>query len=137
MDQGSLVSEEIDAGEQLVRAFDKYLPVKAAFWLKTSDDPHRYLYIASEQIDDNNFDLAYREVIRLTHKFRNPDLDPFRVKVINAGTPLAQAAVEILERFPDSVGTRSGGGYFGGLVADDVYIYPAQRRRKTARGRRR
>ena len=38
MDQGQLVSEEIDAGAELVRRLDRYVPVKAAFWVKDSEE---------------------------------------------------------------------------------------------------
>jgi len=79
MDTWSLVSEEIDAGAELAREFDKFKPVSAAFWLKASDDDQRYLYVASEEIDDTNFDLAYGEVLRLAAKMHSIYLDPFRV----------------------------------------------------------
>ena len=65
MDQGPLVTAQIDAGAELCGEFDKYEPVKIAFWLKASDEEQRYFYIASERIDDTNFDLAYGEVLRL------------------------------------------------------------------------
>jgi hypothetical protein len=47
MDQGPLVKEEIEAGATLAREFDRYAPVKAAFWLKESDNPYRYLYLGA------------------------------------------------------------------------------------------
>jgi hypothetical protein len=125
MDQGPLVMEEIDAGAELAREFDKYEPVKAVFWLKASDEAHRYLYIASERITDTNFDVAYGEVLRLVDKMQSPYLDPFRVKLINTGDPLAKAAMEINARFPGRFATRFGGKAFGGLSVDDVYIYPS------------
>lgn len=125
MDQGPLVTEEITAGADLVREFGKYQPVAAAFWLKVSDEEFRYLYIASEQIDDTNFDLAYGEVFRISQELRSPYLDPFRVKVVNADDPLAKAALKNQSRFPGRVGTRLGGQSFGGLSVDDVYIYPS------------
>ena len=118
-----MVIEETDAGAELVREFDKYQPVKAAFWVKASDEEQRYLYIASESIDDTNFDMAYREVLRLTGELDSPYLDPFRVKVIGATDPLARAAVEIHRRFPGSTPIRFGGRSFGGISIDDVYIY--------------
>jgi len=124
MDQGPLVIEEIDAGAEFAREFDKYEHVKAAFWIKASDDKNRYLYIASDKIDDTNFDLAYREVLRLADKLRSPYLDPFRVKVINAEAPLAKAAVEIHHRFPGHMATRFGEKSFGGIRVEDAYIYP-------------
>ncbi len=123
MDQGPLVREEIDAGGELTREFDKYAPVMVAFWLKASDDEYRYLFIASDQINDTNFDLAYREVLRLTSKMNSLYLDPFRVKVIGADDPLAKAAVDIHQRFPGIFPTRFGGKMFGGISVDDVFIY--------------
>jgi len=125
MDTWSLVSEEIDAGAELAREFDKFKPVSAAFWLKASDDDQRYLYVASEEIDDTNFDLAYGEVLRLAAKMHSIYLDPFRVKVISADDPLAQAAMEIHNRFPGRMATRFGGKMFGGVSVDDVFIYPS------------
>ncbi len=121
--RGSLVREETDAGAELVREFDKDRPVAAAFWVKASDEEQRYLYIASERIDDTNVGLAYREVLRLTGELDSPYLDPFRVKVISATDPLARAAMEIHRRFPGSMPTCFGGRSFGGICVDDVYIY--------------
>lgn len=120
-----MVNEEIDAGAELVRRFDDYEPVKAAFWLKASDDPHRFLYIASERVDDKNLDVAYGEVLRLADDMRSPYLNPFRVKLIDAEGPLAKAAVDINQRFLGRMATRFGGQSFGGISVDDVYIYPA------------
>jgi hypothetical protein len=117
--------EEIDAGAELVREFDKYAPVKAAFWLKAGDEDYRYLYIASEQIDGANIDVAYGEVLRLADKIASPFLDPFRVKLLNASDPLAKAAAEVNERFAGRMATRFGGRSFGGVSVDDVYIYPS------------
>ncbi len=125
MDQGPLVMEEIDAGAELVRQFDNYKPVKVAFWLKATGEQNRFLYIASERIDDMNFDIAYEEVLRLADKIRSPYLDPFRVKLVGAEDPLARAAVEINKRFPGRMATRFGGKSFGGIGVDDVYIYPS------------
>lgn len=125
MDQGPLVMEEIEAGEALVRAFEKYATVKVAFWLKASDEDHRYLCIASEQIDDNNFDVAYGEVLRLADKLQSIYLDPFRVKLMRADDPLAKAAAEINTRFPGRLATRFGGKALGGIGVDEVFIYPS------------
>jgi len=123
MDQGPLVNEEIDAGLKLALGFNEYQPVKAAFWLKAVDEQNRFLYIVSEQINDENYDVAYGEVLRLAGKIRSPYLDPFRVKIVNAEDPLAKAAVEINERFPGQIATRFRGKYFGDTGIDDVYIY--------------
>jgi len=125
MDHGPLVREEIDAGAKLAHEFDRYRSVKAAFWIKASDEDQRYLYLASDQIDDTNFDVAYGEVGRLMRTMRSPYLDRFRIKVIGGHDPLALAAVDINRRFPSPLGTRFGGSPFGGIIVDDAYIYPS------------
>lgn len=126
MDQGPLVIEEIDAGAELIREFNKYAPVSVAFWLKATDDDRRYLYIASDQITDDNFDLAYGEVLRIVQNITSVYiyLDPFRVKIVSTDDPLAQAALEIIQRFPGRLATQYGGRFFGGMTVDGVYIYP-------------
>jgi hypothetical protein len=125
MDHGPLVMDEINAGAELVREFDRYEPVKVAFWLKASDEVHRYLYIASDRISDANSDQAYGEVLRLANHMQSLYLNPFRVKVISAEDPLAKAAVAINKRFPGRMATRFEGESFGGISVDDVYIYPS------------
>jgi hypothetical protein len=125
MGQESLVIEEIDAGEELVRRLDKFTPVTAAFWVNDSEGGRWYLYIASDQIDDKNLDVAYGEVLRLAGQMGNPYLDPFQVKLIPSSDPLAQAALHIHRRYPGLMATRFGGQNFGGLGVEGVYIYPA------------
>lgn len=128
MDQGSLVIEEIDAGKRLIDEFSQYLPVTAAFWLKASDEKHRYLYIASDSISDSNIRISYEHVLNLVEKLNTPYLDPFRVKLIGSQDALAKSALEIYQRFPGTLSTRFGGNTFGGVSVDDVYIYPQTRR---------
>lgn len=125
MDQRSLVIEEIDAGEELVRRLDKITPVQAAFWIKDSEEGQWYLYIALDQIDDANLGVAYGEVLRLAGEMASPHLDPFQVKLIPASDPLAQTALSIHRRYPGNRPTRFGGNNFGGMSVEGVYIYPA------------
>jgi len=124
MDQGPLVMEEIDAGEQLLRQFDRYDPVLSAFWLKAVDEEQRYLYIASEGIDDTNFDLGYGEVMRIANLTRSMYLNPFRVKLVYANDPLTKHSVRMRKQFPGRMPIRFGGMVFGGISVDDGYIYP-------------
>ncbi len=123
MDNGPLVKEEIDAGAAFAREFDRYVPLKAAFWLRAGDD-YRYLYLTSDRIDDTTMGDAYREVVRLAQKLRLPDLDMFRIKVVAGDDPLAQAAAEQIRKYPDSTGRRFGSRSFGDLFVDDGYVYP-------------
>ena len=124
MDQGRLVNEEIEGGAELARRFDDFAPVKAVFWLKASDSPYRYHYIASDHINDSNFDIAYGEILRLGRQIQSPSINPFRVKVVNSQEPVAKAAVDINQRFGGKKAIRLSEELFGGMSVDDVYIYP-------------
>lgn len=124
MGQMSLVTEEIDAGAELIREFNDYMVVLAAFWLKASDEDNRYLYITPSQLNESNFRSAYKYVFEVAEKLNSPYLDPFRVKLIESSNKLSKAAIEILNRYPARVPTRFGGNTFGGMSVDDVYIYP-------------
>jgi hypothetical protein len=124
MDQGPLVTEQMDAGAKLVSEFDNYAPVRAAFWVKESDDDQWFLYLASDRIDDSNFDLAYSEVIRLLGNGPRLWLDPFQVKVIGADDPIAKAVLGHMQKYPGRMPTRYHGRHLGGLSVEEAYIYP-------------
>lgn len=125
MDQGPLVREQIDAGARFLAEFDKYYPVRAAFWLKESEEGHWYLYVASDRITDENFDVAYEEVLRVAGHLKDPWFDPFQVKVIGAEHPLAQAALERLRHYPGRMSSRLNGEGFGGVSVEEIYLYPS------------
>jgi hypothetical protein len=118
------VIPQIEAGARLVNEFDSYAPVRAAFWLKDADQGRWYLYLASEKIDDSNFDLAYGEVIRLTSKSPTPWLDPMQVKVISAESRLAKDVLAVLTHYPAGTPVRYGGALLGGVYVADAYLYP-------------
>ena len=123
MDHEPLVTEQIEAAAAFLREFDKYAPVRVAFWLKESDRQYWHLYVASDEITDDNFDLAYGEVIRIAGELRNPWFDPLRVKVLGADHPLAKAALDVQRRYPGRTPPRVRDTMFGGVLVDEVYIY--------------
>lgn len=124
MDQGPLVTEQIDAGAQLAAEFhSQYCPLKAVFWLKESESWQWYLYLASDEIDDTNFDLAYGEVIRILGPGPHMWLDPFQVKVSGLDDPLVQAVLDIQHKYATRLPTRLRNRVLGGLSAEEVYIY--------------
>jgi hypothetical protein len=125
MNQGPLVIDQIDAGARFVSEFQKAFPVQAAFWLKDSDEGEWYLYVATDRITDDNFDQAYGEVLRIAEAIRDPWFDPFQVKLISIDDPLAKAALEVHRRYPGPTPTRFHGKKFGGVVVEEVYIYPS------------
>jgi hypothetical protein len=124
MDQEALVMDVIDAAAELIRGLDQTWPVKAAFWVKDIEQGSWRLYIASDQINDQNMGKAYEEVLLQSARIANPFLDTFRVKLIPASHPLAQAALDIHRRYPSSAATRLGTQRFGGIGVGGVYLYP-------------
>jgi hypothetical protein len=124
MDQGPLVSQQIDAGAKFLGEFQKYLPVQSAFWLKESDEGEWNLYVVSDQITDDNFDVAYGEVLRIAGAIRDPWFDPFQVKLLGQDDPLAKAILDVQRRYPGRIPTRFHGKALGGRSVEEVVIYP-------------
>jgi hypothetical protein len=125
MDHGPLVTDQINAGAELIRRIDSRIPVRAAFWLKASDDPYRYLYLVSDEIDDTNVKDAYGVVLDLVHAIHSPFLDPFRVNLLSADHPLARAALEMADHYSELLPTFLGSRRFGDTWIDDGYVYSA------------
>jgi hypothetical protein len=126
MDTNPLVIEEIDAGAELIRRFQEFMPVDAAFWLNPSEEGRWALYIVSPQMDVTNFDLGFAEILRLVHEMHTPYIDPFQVRLIGSDDSLATAAVEMSQKYPGPMPTRFRGKSFGGVPVEEVYIYPTR-----------
>jgi hypothetical protein len=124
VDQGPLVKEMIDAGAELARKFAaEYKPLQAAFWLKDYEDGQWYFYLASDQIDDSNFDLAYGEVGRLLGRGPHLWLDPFQVKVTGTDTPLVKSVLDFQREYPDLLPIRLRQPRLGGEMHQEAFIY--------------
>lgn len=125
MDQGPLVADQIKAGARFLAEFQKCYPLQNAFWLKQEDTGYWYLYIASDQITDNNVSAAYGEAVRVAHLLKDPWFDLMQVKAIGAETRLAKAVQDLQQRYPGRHTTRLNGSVFGGISTEEVYIYPS------------
>jgi hypothetical protein len=123
MDTNPLVIEEADAGAELVRRFQEYMPVEAAFWLNPSEEGGWALYIASPRMDVANYDRGFAEILPLVREMQTPYIDPFQVRLIASDDPLAKPAVEANQKYPGPMPTRFRGKNFGGVSVEDVYIY--------------
>lgn len=124
MDQGPLVNERIEAGAKFLVAFDKRIPIKLAFWLKTAEGGRWYLYIASEQIDRANRGASYGDLIAAAQKVRDPNLDSFQVKLLGADEPLARGVLDIVGAAADAVPVRVYDRVVGEVSAAEIYVYP-------------
>jgi hypothetical protein len=92
--------------------------------MKASERPFRYLYIASDQITDENFDSAYREIGRIAQEMNNPNLDSFWVKVIPGDHPSVRDIVNLYKRYPGAGAVAYRERFLGDTAIDDAYIYP-------------
>ena len=123
MDTKPLVIEQKDAGAELVKKrLRQHFQVDAAFWLNPSEDGDWALYVASPEIDNHNFDLAYGEAIRIVREMRTPYIDPFQVRIVGVKDPLAQAAIAINRRYPGDAATHYRGRTFGGCRRRRVHL---------------
>ena len=124
MDQEPLVIEQIEVGRKFIEEFEQYRPVRAAFWLKQTEDSGWYLYVASDQITDENVREAYGDARRASRNIQDPNFDLFRVKVIGIDDPLAKTALDTYRQFSGRVPARVPASQFGPLGAEGVYLYP-------------
>ena len=122
MDQGSLVKEQIDAGTRFLREFGRHIPIVVAFWLKDSENSRWALYIASDRVNDTNYDVAYGEIIRIAGEMKDPNFDPFQVRLLRMGDPMVKAALAAYERRPPKIPFRIRVANFGETGAEDVYF---------------
>ena len=124
MDQVTLVNPQVKAGEWMLGEFAKCYPVKAAYWLRSDEDEDWYLYLASDKINDTNFDIAYGEVLTIARKSQNPWLNPFRVKVVGMEDPIARAIAEVTKNYPGETPILLNGATFGNVWIDGAIVYP-------------
>ena len=124
MDQEPLVTEQIEAAARFLGEMGKYVPVRVAFWLKESDEDRWKLYVASDQIRQDNIDVAYGEVLRIAGRMRDPNFDPFQVKIVTPGDPYARSAMDVRDRYPAAIPTRLRRRPLGGVQVEEAYIYP-------------
>lgn len=119
-----MVSEHIEAGARFLAEFQKYVPIQSAFWFKDDEESTWWLYVASDQITDENFDLAYKEVVRIAGVLQDPWFDLFLVKVIGEDHRLAKSVAELQHRYPGPSPIHLYGKTVGGVTLDEVYVYP-------------
>src|SRR5262249_21998840 len=115
-----LVNEQIEVGKKVVAEFEKYMPVRIAFWLKECDRPFWYLYLACDGINPNTLRAAYGAVSQFKNRIRDPNYDPFRVNLVGTDDPFAIAALDVYKNFPSDIPRRIQNEIFGGTEVDGV-----------------
>jgi hypothetical protein len=124
MDKTPLVMDEIEAGKEFIRRIHAYRPVKAAWWMRETEDAGRYLLVALDGLTVENGDQAYDEVLRITKEMKDHYIDPFDVKLVNPDDPAARAILDHYRRYPGRVPSSFNGSVLGRLSVVEVYVYP-------------
>src|SRR5579862_4821234 len=123
MVKGPLVGDQIEAGAKLLRDFDtQYLPLRAAFWLKETEESQWYLYLVPDQIDTSGVGSAYEAVIRLLGPGPHLWLRSFDVKVVPSSHPVARGVIEAQQKY-GKFATRLY-GMLGGRSIEEAFLYP-------------
>jgi hypothetical protein len=124
MDQGPLVTEQIEAGANFLAEFEKKFPLSVAFWLKATEEDSRYFYVVSDAVLDEKLRAGYGEVFRIAGEMRDPDFDPLRVKLVGSSDPLARAVLDVLRLYPGGLAKPIRRKDLGATSVEEVYIYP-------------
>src|SRR5437763_1281169 len=103
MDQGSLVAEQIEAGNRFLREFEKSTPVVLAFWKREGEDGQWNLFVASNRFDNGRVAAAYGDILRIGTKMKDPHFDPFRVTLVGLDEPGVQSALEFSRTHPPKI----------------------------------
>jgi hypothetical protein len=128
MDTVTLVSEQIDDGEKLVRKLsEKGFEVSAAFWILATDDAQWSFYIVSPLVESEGLAKAYRRLHEVARQIPQPSwIDPLNVKLIGPSSPIAHDVLAIHARTsgPQVSPIRWGGKTLGNLSIEEAYLYP-------------
>src|SRR5690349_13478687 len=107
MDQATLVREQIDGGERLIRqALASGFDVRAALWAKIEGDGQWYLYLVTPEVENRDPRIGYGKLAAvergLERSWSHPleQIDRYGVKLISPNHPLAQGVLEEYRRCP-------------------------------------
>jgi len=125
MDQATLVESQIDGAWRLVKRLSvEDFGVTAAFWMKSSEDGQRFLYVASSEVDDKGPRAAYNALLATLRLMPDVGVDPFEIKLIGARHPIARAVLDFQRQHPARLPSRYREARLGGVTIDEAYLYP-------------
>jgi hypothetical protein len=126
MDQGALVTMQIDEGQQLIdHLVAAGVPLTGAAWLKDTENDQWYLYLVTPLVsEDGATREAYRRVNSVRRKLAEPSgIHSLQIKVIAPTDPVAQAILDLRRRYPGKKPIPFWGSQLGGLSVDGAVIY--------------
>jgi len=119
-----LVEHQIDDVPKLIDELkvDNF-DVKAAFWLYTSEADQWFLYLVSDVVDQKGIKEAYKAVYKAMKRLTKPSIDPFEVKLVGPGDPVAKAVIDFVSKQYAPLAKRVRGTNLGNVYIENAYIY--------------
>ncbi len=127
MDSVILVEDKIEDGMRLLgRLGDAGFEVRAACWVKPAEKDRWSLYIVAPAVDEEGALAAYGRVNRVLRSIQAEWVawvTSSEIKLIGVNHPVALALLANQQRFSGKMLTGDQIPYFGGIQADEVYLY--------------
>lgn len=125
MDQSPLVNDRVYAGRRLAERFaaDGH-PLRAAFWAKTADEGHWFLYLVTDDVDTAGPLAVYRAVHATLQKLQPTGLTGAEVKVVRPADAAARDVAALLANRPGRVAVFLEDEVLGGTAVEQLYVYP-------------
>ena len=123
MDQGTLVTEQVEVGQRLVSEFNDFAPLRAAFWRKDDETGEWQLYLASDKFNGEDSRIGYREASRILGPMNLHAVNPVSVKIRGTNDPLVQSVVTLMQKYPSLMPGRFRDRLPGWTNVEDVYVY--------------
>jgi hypothetical protein len=124
MDQEPLVREWIDAARKFLEELEKHLPVQAAFWLKEDEDTHWNFYVVTERPKNGDRTAEHEAITKAFKTIDDPNFSMSRLSLIGIKDPLARAALEMYQRYPQRIPIFRWREQFGKRYVEGLYLYP-------------
>jgi hypothetical protein len=136
LDYEPLVEQKIEAGRQFLQDCSKKRRVVAACWVKESDLPSWYLFVALEGIGDMNKNDGLDIILAPFHGSQPGYLSSRYVRLVSETHPMVTEISMIYAKYPAPCDTWYRGPVFAGMGTDNVFIYAPQTLVKKAKPKR-
>ncbi len=134
MDTGTLVSDQIDSGQELIAELNHLnFDIAVASWARLTEEDRWILVIVTRAIDDKGAATAYREVHNALKVLQIPWINSSDVKLVNPSSEIAQDLEYIQNSYPSLQLEPIPQNYLGNLSIDQCIILPIYDRDSPAR----
>jgi hypothetical protein len=125
MDQGTLVAEQIAAGEQLVKNLREHgFAVRIAYRAFTEESGQWTLYLVTDETERGA--EAYRIVHQEARRLNSLWIEPFDVTLLRPTDRPARVIEAYLKTYPARLATRVRGQLIGDVYFENAFIYPPE-----------